>query len=130
MPASHLLSRLTQVARDQAFRNSLGEGAYVLDEQGRLVELNPAGEDLLGWPVEDLCGRDMHETIHHLRADGTPVPREECPLLGVLRSGEEFAETHDTFVRRDGALLPVAYVSSPIHVGDEIVGAVLAFWSR
>ena len=112
------------MARDQAYRNSLGEGAYVLDERGRLLELNPVGEDLLGWEVDALRGRDMHEAVHYLRADGTRFPREECPLLGVLQSGVEFAETHDTFVRADGSLLPVAYVSSPVLVDDEVVGAV------
>jgi PAS domain S-box-containing protein len=128
MPATRLISRLAEVARDQAFRNSLGEGAYVLDADGRLLDLNPRGEELLGWRADELRGRDMHEAVHHLRPDGTPFPREQCPLLGVLRSGEEFAETHDTFVRKDGTLLPVAYVSSPVLVGDEITGAVLAFW--
>jgi PAS domain S-box-containing protein len=130
MPAAELLDRLARVARDQAYRNSLGEGAYVLDEAGRLLELNPAGERLLGWTAGELRGRDMHQAVHFLRPDGSPFPREACPLLGVLRSGEEFAETHDTFVRKDGTLLPVAYVSSPVLVGDAIVGAVLAFWSR
>jgi two-component system sensor histidine kinase UhpB len=128
MPATRLISRLAEVARDQAFRNSLGEGAYVLDADGRLLDLNPRGEELLGWRADELRGRDMHEAVHYLRPDGTPFPREQCPLLGVLRSGEEFAETHDTFVRKDGTLLPVAYVSSPVLVGDEITGAVLAFW--
>jgi hypothetical protein len=72
----------------------------------------------------------MHDAVHYLRSDGSPFPRHECPLLRVLRSGDEFAETHDHFVRRDGALLPVAYVSSPVMLDDAIVGAVLAFWSR
>jgi hypothetical protein len=63
------------------------------------------GRFLLGWSAEELRGRDMHEAVHHLRADGTPFPREDCALLGVLRSGDEFAETHDTFVRRDGNAL-------------------------
>ena len=130
MPAAHLLTKLAEIARDKAFRNSLGQGAYVLDEEGRLIELNPAAEELLGWTVGELRGRDMHESIHYVRPDGSPFPREECPLLGVLRSAEEVAETHDTFVRKDGSLLPVAYVSSPVLVGDEIVGAVLAFWQR
>ena len=124
------MSRLAEVASDKAFRNSLGEGAYVLDEQGCLVELNPAGERLLGYTADELRGREMHDAIHYLRPDGSPYPREECPLLGVLRSGDEFAETTDVFVRKDGSLLPVAYVSSPVLVGDEIVGAVLAFWRR
>ncbi len=121
---------MADVARDEAFRNSLGQGAYVLDEEGCLLELNPAGEELLGWTRDELRGRNMHDAVHHLRPDGTPFPAEECPLLAVLRSGEEFAETHDVFVRRDGTLLPVAYVSSPVLVGDEVVGAVLAFWAR
>ena len=42
----------------------------------------------------------------------------------------DIAETSDAFVRKDGTMLPVAYVSSPVMVDDEIVGAVLAFWAR
>ena len=121
---------LARVARDHAFRNSLGEGAYVLDEHGCLLEMNPAAEALLGWGAEELRGRNMHQAVHHLRPDGTPFPEHECPLLGVLRSGVDFAETADTFVRRDGTLLPVAYVSSPVIVDGAIIGAVLGFWPR
>jgi PAS domain S-box-containing protein len=130
VPAARLTPRLAQIARDRAFRNSLGEGAYVLDPHGRLLELNLAGERLLGWTVDELRGRDMHQAVHYLRPDGSSFPREECPLVRVLHSGEEFAETNDTFVRKDGTLLPVAYVSSPVIAADAIVGAVLAFWPR
>ena len=130
MPAPRVAPHLARIARDHAFRNSLGEGAYVLDERGGLLEMNPAAEALLGWTAEELRGRNMHEAIHHLRPDGSPFPERECPLLGVLRSGVDFAETEDTFVRKDGSLLPVAYVSSPVIVDDEVIGAVLGFWPR
>ena len=34
-------------------------------------------------------------------------------------------------MRKDGTMLPVAYVSSPVLVDDDaVVGAVLAFWTR
>jgi PAS domain S-box-containing protein len=102
----------------------------VLDAEGRLLSMNPAAEELLGWSADELRGRTMHAAVHYLREDGSRFPEDECPLLGVLHSGEEFAETRDAFVRRDGSLLRVAYVSSPVLVGDEIVGAVLAFWPR
>ena len=102
----------------------------MLDAEGRLVTMNPAAERLLGWSAAELRGRNMHASVHYLREDGSRFPEEECPLLGVLRSGEEFAETEDVFVRQDGSLLRVAYVSSPVIVEDEIVGAVLAFWPR
>ena len=128
MPASRLPPKLAQIARDEALRNSLGEGAYVLDEAGALLDMNPAAERLLGWTREELAGREMHDAIHFLRTDGSPFPREECELLGVLRSREDVAAASDAFVRRDGSLLPVAYVSSPVIVDEHLVGAVLAFW--
>jgi two-component system sensor histidine kinase UhpB len=130
VPASRLSPQLAQIARDHAFRNSLGEGAWVMDEDGLLIELNPAAEELLGWTAEELRGRSVHDAVHYLREDGSPYPADECPLRGVLRTSEEFAETSDTFVHRDGTLLPVAYVASPVVVEDQIVGVVLAFWPR
>ena len=130
MRGASIAPHLARVARDKAFRNTLGQGAYVLDETGALLELNPTAERLLGWSGDELRGRNMHEAVHYLRPDGSPFPGHECPLLGVLRSGEEFAETDDVFVRRDGTLLDVAYVSSPVLVDDTVVGAVAAFWPR
>lgn len=121
---------LERIARDDAFRHSLGEGAYVLDADGRLLDMNAAAEDILGWTADELRGRDMHDAIHYLHEDRSAFPGSECPLIGVLQSGIDFGETHDSFVHRDGSLVPVAYVSSPVLVDDAIVGAVLAFWRR
>jgi PAS domain S-box-containing protein len=121
---------LAELARNEAFRNSLGEGVYVLDETGALLHLNTAAEEILGWREEELRGRNMHDAVHYLHADGSPSGRETCPLLAVLRSGVDFGETDDVFVRADGALVPVAYVSSPVLVDGAVVGAVLAFWRR
>ena len=125
-----LTPQLARIARDEAFRNTLGEGAYVLDDAGGLIDMNPAAERLLGWTADELRGRNMHEAIHFLRPDGTPLPEAECPLLGVLTSGVVFSETEDVFVRRDATILHVAYVSSPVLVDERVVGAVLAFWPR
>ena len=130
MPAERLTPLLARIARDNAFRASLGEGAYVVDEAGRLTDMNPAAEELLGWTTDELCGRNMHQAIHCLRPDGSPFPEDECPLLGVLRSRVDHASSDDAFVRRDGSILPVAYVSSPVIAEDQVVGAVLAFWPR
>ena len=130
MPSRWIQAELARVARDKAFRNSLGEGAYVLDRRGHLLEINPAAEELLGWTAGELRARNMHRAIHYRREDGTPFAEADCPLLGVLRSGVDFADPEDVFVRKDGSLLPVAYVSSPVLVEDDVVGAVLAFWQR
>src|SRR5581483_2156107 len=106
---------------------NLGEGVYALDAKGRVTFLNPAAEELLGWTEAELLGKNAHETIHYLRSDGTPYPEEECPLREVMRSGQVVRAHEDYFVRKDGSLLPVAYVSAPVVRAGKATGAVLAF---
>jgi PAS domain S-box-containing protein len=111
----------------RAIIDNLGEGAYALDTHGRVTFMNPAAERMLGWTEDELRGREMHPTIHFQHADGTPFPKEECPLLQVLRSGTVAYVDDDIFTRKDGSMFSVAYVSSPIVIDGEMSGAVLAF---
>jgi PAS domain-containing protein len=54
------------------------------------------------------------------------VPDERGCLVDMNPAAERLLgwTAADTFVRRDGTLLPVGYVSSPVIVQDTIVGAV------
>jgi two-component system phosphate regulon sensor histidine kinase PhoR len=106
---------------------NLGEGVYALDARGRMTFLNPAAEELLGWTEAELLGSNIHEAIHYRRSDGAAYPEEVCPLVAVLRSGQVVRVHEDYFVRKDGSLLPVAYVSAPVITEGKISGAVLAF---
>ena len=110
-----------------AITDNLGEGIYALDTAGCVTFMNQAAERMLGWTEADLRGKDMHSTIHFQHADGTPYPREQCPLLQVIRGGHAHHIEDDTFTRRDGSMFPVSYVSSPIITGGVVTGAVLAF---
>jgi two-component system cell cycle sensor histidine kinase/response regulator CckA len=116
-----------QLQFTQAITGNLGEGLYAIDPHGRVTFINPAGEALLGWKESELLGRDMHGIVHSTRADGTYRPASECPLLGVLKSGQTVKVESDVFTRRDGTLLPIAYTASPITTDGQIVGAVLVF---
>ncbi|GAC1355136.1 MAG: hypothetical protein NVSMB42_13360 [Herpetosiphon sp.] len=120
-----------QLNRQLSFTNaitaSLGEGVYAVDKQGRLTFINPAAEKILGWTGAELMGQDMHEYIHFQRADGTPFLKEDCDLVSVFNTGQTVARSDDTFTRRDGTLLPVAYTASPIEMNTMIVGAVVTF---
>src|SRR5690242_1253921 len=125
--AASQTSQTRQLTFLRAIINNLGEGAYALDSHGRVTFMNPAAERMLGWTEDELRGREMHPTIHFQHADGTPYPKEECPLLHVLRSGAVTTVDDDTFTRKDGSMFSVAYVSSPIVIDGEIISAVLAF---
>ncbi len=109
-----------------ALTDSLGEGVYALDREGRVTFMNPAAERMLGWKFSELCGQHVHEAIHFQRADGTRTPAAECPLLGVMESKTTLSGD-DVFTRKDGSLLHISYTSSPIITDGEVTGAVLAF---
>jgi PAS domain S-box-containing protein len=106
---------------------AVADALYVVDPGGRIAFLNPAALAILGYDeAEELLGRPSHKTIHYLRADGSPFPEEECPLLRPVRDGATVWIERDWFVRKDGSLVPVGYSSAPVDLEDGR-GAVVAF---
>ncbi|HEX7049597.1 MAG TPA: ATP-binding protein [Longimicrobiales bacterium] len=119
---------LEQLARrNESILESVGEGIYGLDASGRITFVNRAAARMIGRDVEELVGAPMHDRIHYARADGTPYPREECPIMAVLRDGVAHHVEEEVFWRRDGTSFPVAYVSTPWSAPDGSRGAVVAF---
>ena len=107
--------------------SALGEGIFVLDCNGHLMFMNAEAENLLGWTENELFGSNMHEIMHCVNADGSLFPMEECPILHYgLARGERYQSEDDVFVRKDGTLFPVSYVTTPIK-GDVVFAAVTVF---
>src|SRR3954462_1704640 len=100
---------------------------WVVDREGVLRVANPAAITALGYDgADELLGRHSHETIHYKHPDGTPYPAAECPMLLPRATGETIARDLDWFVRRDGSMFPVFYVSVPLEMRAGR-GAVVAF---
>lgn len=106
---------------------TLGEGVYVLDKNGLVTFLNPEAERLLGWREEELIGRNGHDTFHYHTPDGSPITPAECPVHKTIATGKVYHALHDWLIRKDGGVLPVSIVSSPILRQGEVVGSVAAF---
>jgi PAS domain S-box-containing protein len=105
---------------------SIADAVYLVGSGGEVRYVNPAGLALLGYSEDELLGRDSHATIHFKHPDGTPYPPRECPLLAPLTTGAAVRVERDWFVRSDGAMVPVAYVSAPVQtLGGR--GAVVVF---
>jgi PAS domain S-box-containing protein len=119
---------LTTIQRNnEMLLTSIGEGICGLDRDGRITFANPAAARLTGWEPDELLGRSMHEQLHCTRADGTPHPSEQCPMLATLHDGAIHQVPSDRFWRKDGTPLPVEYTSSPITQSGTLAGAVIAF---
>ena len=106
---------------------AVGDGVYGLDCEGRGTFVNAAAVEILGWTPEQVIGKPVHEIHHHTRADGSPYPREECPVYAALRDGKIHHEENEVFWRADGTCVPVQYTSTPIRDNGRQIGAVVVF---
>src|SRR5262249_25681964 len=102
-------ARLTNQLR--LLLESSGEGIYGIDLGGRCTFINRAGADMLGYQPEQVLGRDMHELIHHSRADHSPYPVEACPIFRAFRVGTACRVSDEVLWRRDGSPFPAEYSS-------------------
>ncbi len=104
-----------------------GEGIYGLDKDGLGTFANAASTEILGWHMQDVIGQSVHTIHHHTRVDGSPYPREDCPIYAALKDGEVHRVDDEVFWHSDGTAVPVEYISTPIVHNGEIQGAVIVF---
>jgi len=105
-----------------------GEGVYGLDGNGNGTFANRAAIDLLGWRLDDVVGRGVHEMHHHSHADGSHYPREDCPVYAAIKDGKVHRVDDEVFWTRDGETRQVEYTSTPIlSERGEPDGAVVVF---
>ncbi|MFL5381796.1 MAG: GAF domain-containing protein [Longimicrobiaceae bacterium] len=103
------------------------DGVYTLGPDGRMSYANRAAAELLGYAPEEMVGKDAHALFHYARPDGSPYPREECPIARAGDEGRAVRVYADVLWRKDGMPLHVAYASSPLHRDGRVVGAVVRF---
>ena len=122
------------IHQSNSILESVGDGIYGLDLDGRITVINPAAAQMLGYKPDELLGLRMHEIIHPRRHDGTPYPAEDSPMLQTLDTLATVRISNEVFWRKDGTSFPVEYVARPqiesredaAH-GGRAIGMVVAF---
>ncbi len=108
--------------------DSTEEAIYGIDLEHRCTFCNPACLRTLGYErVDQVLGKNMHDLLHHSRADGTFFPVEECRVHRVTQTGEGVHAEDEVFWRANGTSFPVEYWSYPQRREEKVVGAVVAF---
>lgn len=107
--------------------NSVSEGIYGLDEEGKTIFINPAASSMLGYKVPEFIGTENHELIHHTKSDGSPYPLAECPIHLTLIDGNPRFVNEEVFWRKDGSSFLVTYRVTPLYDREQIVGVVVVF---
>ncbi len=106
---------------------STGEGMWGLDLEGRCIFVNQAAARALGYEVDDLLGKFVHDITHHSKPDGSPYPIEECPSFLAMKPGTPIHRSAEVFWKADGTAVPVEYSAFPIIKDGQPSGVVASF---
>ena len=106
--------------------NSLGEGVYGVDTNGRCTFINPKALEMLGWTQSEIIGFDQHQLFHSRHPDGSVHLHADCPIHQTLSDGER-REGEEWFVRKSGELFPAQFSVTRVKGHGPAAGAVVAF---
>ena len=114
--------------RLRAIFENMGEGLYQLDQSGRLIYLNPAGAEMLGYDLGEILGSNMVDLVHPAKEEEDfGHTTEDRELLKVIKGGTKYHSDDDVYVKKDGSLLPVRVNGAPLFVDGRVSGAVVTF---
>ncbi|MGK5529844.1 SpoIIE family protein phosphatase [Streptomyces sp. URMC 129] len=101
-------------------------GMYVVDDRGRIIDVNARAEALLGRSAGNLLGEDAHDLLHR-DSTGQTLPRAQCPMMHAFLGRRTVQADEGWFERGDGTPLPMAWLVTPCRIGEETVGALVVF---
>ncbi|MBP2002598.1 PAS domain S-box-containing protein [Paenibacillus shirakamiensis] len=107
--------------------NSVSEGIYGTDIEGKTIFMNPAACKMLGYLLGELIGKDTHELIHHTKSDGSLFPIEDCFIHTTFMDGKPRFVNEEVFFRKDGSSFLVQYRVTPLYNREQIIGVVVVF---
>ena len=90
------------MALQRSILDSLQDGVVVYDENERIVFFNPAAQEILGVPREELLGG--WRTWEPLGLDGRPMPADERPVARTATTGEQCVGVDVGLRRGDGGV--------------------------
>jgi len=113
--------------RSRLILQSVAEGIFGTDVEGRCTFANEATLNMLGYESDELIGNSIHEMFHHSNADGSPHHKQDCPIYLAYSQGITSFRRDEVFWRKDGTFIDVSYTSVPKRKDDAIIGSVVVF---
>ena len=113
--------------RTRLLLESADEGIIGVSVDGKMTFINPAACRMLGYSPDEFEGKELHSLIHYAHEDGSPYPREDCPMHKSISGGTASHIDSEVLWRKDGTSFPVAYSSNPVHKDGSLVGSVITF---
>ena len=113
-------------AESDALFSSIGEGALVTDEQGKVSRINKAALDILGYKTEDILGKWYPTALIAEYENGTTIPNLDRPITKVFMTGKT-VRARLYYRRKNGHRIAVDLSVAPVMVDGRPSGAIQVF---
>ena len=123
-----LSARNRQLEADKArILESMNEGIFGLDNQGRITFANQMAATMTGWSIDQLSNASLLETLLGDAQDDPERSKQFAPIQVSLNKGVAKEVEDGLFWNRNGASFPVDYSCTPIMQDGQPNGAVVVF---
>tara|TARA_B100000989_G_C19533186_1_gene471670 strand:- start:14841 stop:17948 length:3108 start_codon:yes stop_codon:yes gene_type:complete len=111
--------------RTNLILQSIDEGIYGIDLNGKITFVNQMGANLLGYQADDLIGNTMHTLLSSNDENSDISPIANSPVFVSFSDGNIHNMPNLYIQQKNGKKIPVDCVNTPIKNKGKIVGAVI-----
>lgn len=108
----------------ECFYDSMCEGLYAFDDNGKITHFNPAAQKILGYSEEELLGKIGHFIFHAHHGNQGLL---QCSLYKAFLQGKPY-ESEEVFLTKDGRWIDVHVRANPLSQDGQKQGYGVFFW--
>ncbi|HYQ48228.1 MAG TPA: PAS domain-containing protein, partial [Thermodesulfovibrionales bacterium] len=116
--ARALKAKTQELSQKNMYVNAMLDPLWVVDQEDRIVDINPAFERLFGHGRDDVIGASIFDLLDEENAHIMRKQLDEKRAFGIASAYEL------SILAKNGQSIPVLVSGSPIFSGDQIIGKI------
>ncbi len=112
-----------QSALTDVMFNSIGDGAVVTDEYGRITAINQSARKIIGVSEKEAIGAWFPKLFRAYDDLGRQIPLIERPITRAFVAGQ-IITSRIHYRAKDGSMVPISTTTSPIMLNEQPIGCI------
>lgn len=113
-------------AEDEALLESIGDGILATDPEGKIILVNKAFEDLLGWKKSEISGQHTLPALQMQDEEGKNIPQSGRALNMALATKKKVTLIY-YLLRKNKTKFPALITATPVVLNNKVIGAIEVF---
>lgn len=112
---------------DSLILNSVNEGIYGINHQGKISFINASALELLGFKRNEIIGQSAYKLINRYDSILGEDARPNLSIISSFRDGNCLQNVDSIFCGQDGSSIPVRFSCKPVKKNSRVIGTVVSF---